>query len=799
VANESDPTDGQSRVLLGTDTKTHNPVYLPYAERVLGVAIIGKAGTGKSSLLEHAILADLEHGTPGMVIDPHGLLIQRVMECATPEQAERIILLEAVRTAPFGLNLLDVRDPIDDNDDPVSWAADSVVATIKKLYGEDDEFLPRLERYLDLSARTLIPSRLTLLDAPRLFEDMSFRQDCLSRVRDPHEQQSLRRSWAAYDKLRPGEQITHTEALVNRLERLLAPPIIRGIVGSRDTTVPFDDILHGDSMLLASLPSDRLSPERCDFIGAMLLCALVDRIFARSVSGAKPPRLHIYLDEYQRFATATTAELLEQGRKYNAGVTLAHQTLYQIPDQRIRNAARHAGTLIALSMTRPDAEELAGEFPITPQEEWIETIEEVDGVEPVYVLSPTPADDIYLEPHDDPDVDLAARSFFASDASFTGPGKYVSEYKASGHRPRPGGVAVDERVKLPLIFVRDFLTQAMAGAYSTNHLLCDALIEGRAAIPGAVFFEFANASPVLKQPQPHACETLSFSSLDYYRKYRGHQEVSRNDNCQCHNYKLHEADKAHNREVDRLFHECSRQQQERIRSWVMAYLEHRDDFRAGEDVKALREADFQLLHESQQAYWCGLWNWTNPLTKNSEGVLRPMICLPVFSYFRSETELRRRFKDAVIVQQWKEEREALDILRQRLRWLLILADGLERSPLWVASGQQQPRRTKRHIVHSAQTHADALNEVAGKLVHPPKRYVAHVRKPQKYHQVKLRPPLECGMGDGAPTPTQPDDIRTRSRVRYRTHPQEESPGQPPSVSPEQRRSPDITRHSQNDQ
>src|SRR4051794_33033975 len=241
---------------------------------------------------------------------------------------------------------------------------------------------------------------------------MAFRQDCLARVADPQDQQSLRRSWAAYDKLRPGEQITHTEALVNRLERLLAPPIIRGIVGSQQTTVPFDDILYGNSMLLASLPSDRLSPERCDFIGAMLLCALTDRIFARNVSGTRPPRLHIYLDEYQRFATVTTAELLEQGRKYNAGVTLAHQTLYQISDQRIRNAARHAGTLIALSMTRPDAEELAGEFPITPQEEWVETIEEVDGAEPVYVLSPTPAEDIFPNRHGDPEVASAAKALF---------------------------------------------------------------------------------------------------------------------------------------------------------------------------------------------------------------------------------------------------------------------------------------------------------------------------------------------------------------------------------------------------
>jgi hypothetical protein len=99
---------------------------------------------------------------------------------------------------------LAVRDAVDKDDDPVTWAADSVVGAVKRLYGEDDEFLPRLERYLDLAVRTLIPSGLTLLDAPRLFTDKAFRDRCLSRV-DFQEREGLRGAWAAFDRLLPGE------------------------------------------------------------------------------------------------------------------------------------------------------------------------------------------------------------------------------------------------------------------------------------------------------------------------------------------------------------------------------------------------------------------------------------------------------------------------------------------------------------------------------------------------------------------------------------------------------------------
>ena len=61
-----------SATVIGTDVTTGQACSLPYAERDLGLAIVGKSGTGKSSIFEHLILGDLIAGTPGMVIDPHG-------------------------------------------------------------------------------------------------------------------------------------------------------------------------------------------------------------------------------------------------------------------------------------------------------------------------------------------------------------------------------------------------------------------------------------------------------------------------------------------------------------------------------------------------------------------------------------------------------------------------------------------------------------------------------------------------------------------------------------------------------
>jgi len=102
--------------------------------------MIGKSGRGKSTLLEHLILADLQQGTAAVAIDPHGVLAKRIAGIVPPEYAERLILVEVNEDVAFGLNMLDIDDKA--RDSRVTWAADNVVGTIKRLYDEDAEFQP---------------------------------------------------------------------------------------------------------------------------------------------------------------------------------------------------------------------------------------------------------------------------------------------------------------------------------------------------------------------------------------------------------------------------------------------------------------------------------------------------------------------------------------------------------------------------------------------------------------------------------------------------------------------------------
>jgi hypothetical protein len=76
-------------------------------DRFLHVYIIGKTGTGKSTLIETMAFQDLERGNGFALIDPHGDLVARIAARIPPSHRDRVIYLDATDpTQPYGYNPL---------------------------------------------------------------------------------------------------------------------------------------------------------------------------------------------------------------------------------------------------------------------------------------------------------------------------------------------------------------------------------------------------------------------------------------------------------------------------------------------------------------------------------------------------------------------------------------------------------------------------------------------------------------------------------------------------------------------
>jgi hypothetical protein len=111
-------------------------------DRFLHVYVIGKTGTGKSSLIETMALQDLQRGNGFALIDPHGDLVARVAARIPASHRDKVMYLDATDpTQPYGYNPL--RHV---SEDRIALAASGMMDVFKKMW--PDAWGVRMEHIL---------------------------------------------------------------------------------------------------------------------------------------------------------------------------------------------------------------------------------------------------------------------------------------------------------------------------------------------------------------------------------------------------------------------------------------------------------------------------------------------------------------------------------------------------------------------------------------------------------------------------------------------------------------------------
>src|SRR5690348_15120130 len=83
------------------------PFGIKQADRLLHMYVIGKTGTGKSTLLETLALQDIVQGRGLMLIDPHGDLADRIAGSIPSNRRDDLTYLNVPDALqPFGYNPL---------------------------------------------------------------------------------------------------------------------------------------------------------------------------------------------------------------------------------------------------------------------------------------------------------------------------------------------------------------------------------------------------------------------------------------------------------------------------------------------------------------------------------------------------------------------------------------------------------------------------------------------------------------------------------------------------------------------
>lgn len=317
--------------------------------------VIGKTGTGKSTLLKTLISQDIAAGEGLALFDPHGDLVEEVARLV-PESRQRDL---------YYLNVPDHGTKWHFNPfagvpaERRALAAAGTVEVFKKLW--PDEWGPRLEHLLRNVAFTLLETPgSTFADISRLLLDRKYREAVTARLSNAAVREFWEKEFAGYS---PAFRAVVTAPLLNKLGGFLSDPRLQGILTGKESSFDLRRVMGEGKILLVNLAKGRIGEGPAALLGSLLVSHLSLAGFGRADEPQEKRRdFYLYLDEFQTFATLTLATMLSELRKYRLSLVLAHQYLSQL-ETEVRDAVfGNVGTFIAFRVGAFDAPTVAREF-----------------------------------------------------------------------------------------------------------------------------------------------------------------------------------------------------------------------------------------------------------------------------------------------------------------------------------------------------------------------------------------------------------------------------------------------------
>jgi hypothetical protein len=326
------------------------------AQRQKHTYVIGKTGTGKTTLLTSAIYQDMVNGKGLAVLDPHGDMFQELLSIVPKRRQKDVIVFDpSDREYPLGLNLLDPGIPFDNDDDKHEWITSAVLSVFTKL-ADERQWGPRMEHILRNATMTALQTpNPSLYTIQRLLTDKQYQKDVAATLKDP----VLKQFWDKEFKLLGKMQLSSVTApLTHRLGHFITTKMSRHILLQEKSTLSIADIMNEGKILLVNLSKGDIGEDQSFFFGTILTSFIWMAAYQRTKIPEKQRRdFFIYVDEFQNFATPQFADITSEGRKFHVSLIVSHQNIAQIEDQSILKVmAGNATTMICLKASPEDEE-----------------------------------------------------------------------------------------------------------------------------------------------------------------------------------------------------------------------------------------------------------------------------------------------------------------------------------------------------------------------------------------------------------------------------------------------------------
>ncbi len=359
---ENIPTEG---MLLGyTDFRgIKKDVHLKEPDRRRHLYIIGKSGSGKSVTIANLVIQDIIDGKGVAVVDPHGDLIEAVLEHIPKNRADDVVIFDPSDTdRPVGLNMLEAK-----TEDQKDFAVQEMIGIFYKLF-PPEMIGPMFEHQMRNVMLTLmadIENPGTVIDIPRMFTDDAYVKTYLDKLTDPVVRAFWEKEMAKTSDFHKSEMLGY---LISKVGRFVGNEMMRNIMGQQKSAFNFRDIMDNKKILLVNLAKGKTGEVNAKLLGLIVVAKLQMAAMGRADMAEEDRHdFYLYIDEFQNFITDSISTILSEARKYRLDLIIAHQYMGQLTDDKGKADVRDAvlgnvGTILSGRIGPDDSEVLAKEF-----------------------------------------------------------------------------------------------------------------------------------------------------------------------------------------------------------------------------------------------------------------------------------------------------------------------------------------------------------------------------------------------------------------------------------------------------
>ncbi|OWK26681.1 MAG: hypothetical protein US76_01535 [Parcubacteria group bacterium GW2011_GWA2_38_13b] len=321
--------------------------------------VLGKTGTGKTTVLENMILQDIRMGHGIAMVDPHGESAEKILDRIPEERISDVVYFNpADNEYPVSFNILEVPDPKYKH-----LIASDLMGVFTKLWA--GVWSARMEYILNNCVLALLDTPgSTLLGIMRILVDRDYRQNIVASIKDP----VVKSFWVnEYERWQDKFRSEAIAPIQNKVGQFLSTAIVRNIIGQPHSSINIPEIMNKGKILIVNVAKGRIGEDNSALLGAMLITKIQLAAMERVRVSEKERRdFYLYVDEFQNFATESFASILSEARKYKLNLIISHQYIGQLVTDvstKVRDAVfGNVGTMIVFRVGAADAEFLENEF-----------------------------------------------------------------------------------------------------------------------------------------------------------------------------------------------------------------------------------------------------------------------------------------------------------------------------------------------------------------------------------------------------------------------------------------------------